>query len=310
MDYRFNKYGTFFLFLLLSFTLWFVYRYQEDFSQTTTVHIDFTNVPDDISFHSDEPLPVKVNLTSSGFRLLKARYFPPIVSMDYLKSVEYINGDVLMDLNKNLVKLKEGIGGDYVLNNVAQEIVEIPVTFLKSKKIKVSFNPDIIYKNNLVPVEVGFVSGDSVLISGDQKLLNTIGDLNFENKEVVVTDTLQQVLLDARELLPDGVIVSSSKMSYNIRTVQMTEGTIELKVMISGIPENVAVKRIPSTINVVYTVPLEDYDSINAADFNYTISFDQLKESVNIIPVEIQTDTERIHSIRTIPSQIKVLVIR
>lgn len=310
MTYNLRKYGTFLIFVLLAFTLWFVYRYQDVYAKNTIIFIEFTNVPDHILFDNNGLVPVELVLQSSGFNLLKASYFPPTIPLDYSLSTTMVNDELVLDLKNNLQNLSDNLNGVYSIERLNQDYIALPVRILDRKKIKLHYDPEVVFENNLVLIEKNFVDGDSIMISGDVNLLKTIDSIRLDNQRIVINDSLQKMNINIQNKLPEGVTSSTSEVVYEVRSTQMTEGVMELKVIITDVPEDVAIKTIPSTVSVTYTVPLSSYNSIIANDFYFKIPFDQLTESENIIPVMVKSTNDEVHSVRTVPSQIKILVIR
>lgn len=312
MTYNLRKYGTFLIFVLLAFTLWFVYRYQENFSQSITVYVDFINKPDHIVFDNEDFVAIDLVLSSSGFNLLKASYFPPRIQLDYADATVTDNGVIFLDLKRNLGAIKASLSSSYAIASLNEDYAELPVSVLDRKRINLLYAPEIVFKNNLVLMKQSFINGDSITISGDAGLINSIESLSLEaaSQKIVITDSLQQLEVNIKNMLPQGVNSDEPVKIYEIRSTQMTEGTTELKVTITGVPDNVAVKAIPSTVKVTYTVPLKYYNSVRTTDFFFEVPYDQLTTSENIIPVIVDNTNDFIYGIRTVPSQIKILVIR
>lgn len=311
MNFNINKYGTFFIFLSLSFTLWFVYKYQEVYTKKVKVLVNFTNVPSNVSYDNENKLmPINMRLTASGFKLLKATYFHPVVSLDYTKVVDNIDDEILFDLNKHESIITNQLSDEYRVVDMIDDVIQLPVTLLQQKRIPIKFEPEIIYKNNLVPVKLGFEENDSIVVSGNAKTLEGIDFIEFRPRQIIITDTIRKIRLDLASTVPNGINVESDDVVYTIITAQMTEGTIDLKVNVTDIPDAVAVKSIPSIVQVTYTVPLKYYDVIDSDDFVCNIPFEQLEEAENIIMTNVFSKSDLVQDFRTIPNQIKVLVIK
>lgn len=303
------KYGSFILFFLLTLVIWFVYRYQEDYRTQLDIKINWINIPSDIELDENSIHIVTTTVYGTGYFLLYDTYFDKEITMDF-NTVVTLKEEAFVINQSNLLKqLELNLDDRYVVESAGTHNMRLEFTRLTQKKIPVNFDPIIEFSNGLSMVKEGGLSADSVLVIGAKRLIDSIDVIDVPSQRLIVSDTsyVYRVKIPA---INDKINIEPKELIYALKADYFTEARFKLKVVVKDLPDNVAVKVMPETIEMVCSVPLNDFDQVNATLFEAYVPYESLFNSENIIIPEIEVLTSLIKNWRIEPKQLKVLVIK
>lgn len=166
-----------------------------------------------------------------------------------------------------------------------------------------------VYEDNYLPVVSPYFIPDSVVITGNDLLIKDLDILEVSHTDVAIKDTLVIKHIDLVELYPD-IKVEPSNVDYVIKSAVMTEGAFMVPVDVINNKDNVAVKIIPSEVEVVFNCKLQEYEMIDVTDFKAVVDYNDLSEDYNLITTDVKILSDKVSSIRFSPQQIQILVMR
>jgi hypothetical protein len=242
-------------------------------------------------------------------------------------------------LRKNFVgKTAFYINPENILDKQQSETVKIPTASLKElisdffdKDIKIiSIDPDTIFFNGSayfsrkVPVNANFslsfksefrqsaptiFSPDSVIVTGAKKDVEIIGNLSFPLKKY---EDLEESVEDVSNLsFASNIIVSPAKVRYKIPVERCTEGKVSVPVKTVNVPENNKLFLFPARIDIKYTVPMANYQSVSDGDFLAEADYNETANSLSRhIKVKIMRKPSFVFDVKTEPSFVEFLIQR
>ncbi|WOI24132.1 YbbR-like domain-containing protein [Nonlabens ulvanivorans] len=308
MSLEYRKWLTFSTFVLIAGLLWFFFKYKEVYTQHVAVDVLWVNVPSNVKLKDGLSYQLDVELTGNGFNLLKASYVAPIVELDFQKYV-YKNGDYFFDPKSVMGSLKTQLANNYKIGYVSEELITIKVDEFISKKVGLRSKIKTVYEDNYLPVVSPYFIPDSVVITGNDLLIKDLDILEVSHTDIAIKDTLVIKHIDLVELYPD-IKVEPSNVDYVIKSAVMTEGAFMVPVDVINNKDNVAVKIIPSEVEVVFNCKLQEYEMIDVSDFKAVVDYNDLSEDYNLITTEVKILSDKVSSIRFSPQQIQILVMR
>ncbi|GAK90804.1 hypothetical protein JCM19297_103 [Nonlabens ulvanivorans] len=308
MSLEYRKWLTFSTFVLIAGMLWFFFKYKEIYTQHVAIDILWVNVPSNLKLKDGLSYQLDVELTGNGFNLLKAKYVAPQVELDFQKYV-YKNESYFFDPKLVMGTLKSQLTKGYKVGYVSQDLMTIELDEYIAKKVNLKPDIKVTYQDNYLPVTKPYFIPDSVTITGNNTFIKEINELVVNQSDVVIQDTLVIKSINFNELYPD-IKVEPSSVNYVIKSAVMTEGSFMISVEVINNKDNIAVKVIPSEIEVVFNCKLQDYEMINSADFKAIIDYNKLTEDYNLIAPTINILNDKVSSVRYSPQQVQILVMR
>ncbi|MGJ8684148.1 MAG: hypothetical protein ACSHWW_05975 [Nonlabens sp.] len=307
MEYR--KWLTFLFFLIAAALLWFVFKYNQTYSQHIPVEVEWSNIPARIQVKESQDIHIDVELTGNGFKLLNATFFSPSVVLDFQDYVTQENGRYYFIPSIATGSIKEYLSNDFKVDYVTTSKMEIQVVEFSAKQVPLIADFEIKYEENLQSISTPYFNPDSVLITGNDKLISEVKELKIKIPTVNIIDTVTVKQINLSTIFTE-FKTAPQTIDYVVNAAVMTEGNFQIPVNVLNVPSNVTLKIIPSEVDVVFNCQLKDYDKISAADFKVEIDYLELENDFNTVVPQVIYKEGIISAVRHAPKQIQLLSIQ
>jgi len=262
------------LFLLLSFSIWVFTKFSHSYTETTTLKLNYTNLPDHKIITLDSVPEIKVRVSAYGFRLLSYYFSNQSMDVDLQKDTYIANHSYVWVANKAEKQVSDRMGASIEVLSIRPDTVRFKYDTLNVKKVPVHLKASIGYAAGYDSMEAITVSPDSVKIIGTAKDISSIDSI--VTKELKLEDVSRGIQQTVGLELPkkeDPLKFSTEKVQVTLKVEKFTEGTIEVPVAIINLPVGTQINYFPKSIKVVYTVSLKNYNDIKASDFKIECDF-------------------------------------
>jgi hypothetical protein len=250
--------------VLVAVLLWFTFTMRETY--TTTVHMPTVvqNVPEGEALAALPPVSVRVGVEGEAISLIRLYYNPQPIPID--ASADVINLDeVVRDMPKNV---RVTSVSPSVFNLVKEPVLTRTIPIRSRVEVRTPATHDL--------VEPPVLDPDSVRVAGAQSIVSQMEYWPTERRTLRDVKDSLSISIALIDTLQGLVRKSTSSTRVLALSERFTEGMREIDVNIIGGPER-AVSLDPRTIRVRYRVLFSQYqDSIDAADFFATVSFDDI----------------------------------
>ncbi len=307
MEYR--KWLTFLVFVIAAALLWFVFKYNQIYTQHIPLEVKWSNVPAHIKIQETDSDFIDVELSGNGFKLLNATFFSPSVNFDFQESVIEENNSYFFKPSSATGIIKESLSKDFKVEFVSTTKVEIQVIEYVSKKVPLVSGFQSVYKENLQTISEPFFKPDSVLVTGNDLLINDLKELRIEIPTLEINDTTFVRIIELGPLFPD-FKTEPVEIDYVVNTAIMTEGSFQIPINVLNVPPGVSIKVIPSELTVVFNCQLKNYDHISIAEFMVELDYLNLEENYNTLTPNVIYKEELVNAVRFSPQQIQLLSIK
>lgn len=296
-------------FLLLTSIVAGLIKLSKPYTTTCEMVVNLTDLPIDKTVRSISPSTVEVNVTSSGFALLRNKMKSLEFNIPFKTLTRSSDGIFVYDVNNHQELVKESLKGDVEILNVQPGQLSLNIDSMSSKMVPVEAHVMITYASGYGQKGGMTIEPDSVLIVGSSTLLDKI--------DVVNTDalSLKEVSSTVQEVISIKNTDSTGVLTYNAQEVvvkqevtKYTEGSVTVPVEIQN-ESNSVIKILPKTVEIVYTVELEEFDSISPSDFLVTCSYDSSSDVNSYLPLTITTKPDKVTSARLVNKQVKFIVV-
>lgn len=287
--------------LMASCVLWFAFSMQEDYVQVLEFPTELTNLPADKALAAVPPQSVRIQLEAEGIQILRLYYNPPTMPIDVS------GGDV--DLGLTAPEFVKNVSIQTVTPRTVAVAVEDRITrrVPVEPRINMQFTPG--YRM------IGRVAAepDSVSISGARSIVESIESWPTETRNLgAMRDSLHAPVALSDSLAPllemdtPEVIVKADIQAF-------TEARRMVSVRPVGLPAGVVVTFEPALVEVIYQVPLSQYDEVMEAEEFYAFVpyADILRDTLGrVFPMLHLPDGLEVRSPRFEPESLKYYDVR
>lgn len=243
--------------LLASCVLWFAFSMQEEYVQVLEFPTELTNLPEDKALAAIPPQSVRIQLEAEGIQILRLYYNPPTMPVD-------VSGSQI-DL---------GLSAPEIVNNVSiQSVTPRTVTLAIEDRVvrRVPVEPRINMEFTPGYRMIGRVVAepDSVSISGARSIVEGISSWPTQTRNLgAMRDSLHAPVALSDSLAPL-LVMDVSEVTVKADIQAFTEARRMVSVRPVGLPAGVEVTFEPATVQVIYQVPLSQYDEVMEAEEFY-----------------------------------------
>lgn len=304
----------FFLCVVLSSIFWLLSSLSKEHTDEIEIPVKYGNVPDNFLIGNNPVEVVKAVVRGYGFDLLWQK-----LNLEPIELTISANP-------KNLPSLtREGVTLHYVLTNEVREKLQKS----QDKQLQIErVNPDTLFLRfeqrytKTVPVvldaDISFakqygmaksirLEPDSIKVHGSRSALNNIDFIETEDREwsnlsESVTETLPLVLPNADNRL----IFSAEQVNIAIDVTEFTEGIATIPIHVLGTSAS-RVKLFPSEVDVIYQVPLAQYEQVTKEMFRASVSVSP-NDRRSYLPVTLDESPIQVRTARLSPPQVEFII--
>ena len=236
--------------------LWFAFSMQETYTQVIELPTEVQNLPADQALVVELPTSVRVQVEGEGVQILRLYYNPPTIPIDAS------GGDV------DLFLIAPEIVNNVSLQTVTPRQIRVPLEDRVTKTVPVVPNVTVQYAPGHQMVGPMSVYPDSIRISGAQSIVAGIQEWQTEARNLgSLADSLNAIIA-LSDTLSGLVDLEVSEVNVRGDIQEFTEARRSVRVRLTGAREGQTVSFVPETVEVIYQIPLSQYDaSMDAEDF-------------------------------------------
>ncbi len=307
---NYSKIFSFIAFTLAAAVLWFLFRYNNTYVENTTISVEWVNVPKNIELSKEsKELKIPIKVQANGFMLLWFNYGKANTQIDFSESVKFTKEEFVFYPKNARNAIDEIVGDDITVIEIDEQPIRLTFERFASRKVTLNQKFKVNFNGNYQMIGEGGFNVDTVMITGNDGLVERLDMLDIELKDIEVKDSLIVKEIDLNKFYPD-LRIEPQQVTYTIHAAQMTEGSLRIPISILNKPEETTVKLIPEIVTVVFSSRLRDYNFIKASDFTVTVDMGQFTSSdATAVPV-IKFDSPYINEARAQPQSVQILVIQ
>jgi hypothetical protein len=265
--------------------LWLMVNLDREFNLELELDVLPGRIAEDKALASPIPSAVTVGISGAGWKLLNVYNNPPVL---------------LVDLETTPVNLFEEArvlfagNQDVSVTKVQPSILNAALEDRLTRRVPVDLRLEMAFRRQYDIVgESGFWP-DSVTISGARSRIEGINSWPTDVMEL--SDIREDIAVNVSLSKPSPVVsVSADQVRFQARVTEFTEGELRIPVAATGLPRNRQVTFIPASVEVRYSVPIDQYMlSQEVAPFQVTVPFDQITRDTTglVVPLVVVTPTD------------------
>ena len=248
--------------LLVALVVWGVLKLSLQYRYVFHYNVELTAPMEGHVFQSTSQDPLAVRGTSSGFYLLRHKYFASrkgeVLSFLYGHAAEKLDGYLTID-----------------------EIVSDTLVFIFpkafQKKVPVCLKADLSFKPQYMPLDRVSVKPDSILVNGQESIVKTI-DSVFTEK--ISARSLKRSIQGEADIEPiAGVQMSETKIVYHLSVGRYVGRSMELPVEVRGQEEGSRMILVPSSVTITFKEQYGRKRNLSPEDFSAYVDYSQAVSS-------------------------------
>ena len=302
-----GKTRSFLIFLALSFLFWMITKFSNEYTEILTAEVGFDNFPMGVVPISDTSSEVQLTLTASGFQLLYYNFFGTSITLDSGKGV-FENGNASIPLQLSIPEIQEQLSGTTKIRTIFPNTVYFNYSQLDIKRLPIALQRSLNVAAGFGIAEPLVFFPDSINVIGASNVLDTLKTvfINTPNK----TD-IKKSFIDQFNLLnpaPEELEFSESETSLKVVIGRFSEKTIKVPIRLFNVPDSIALKLFPSSINLTFSASLAKIKAITASDFIISCDFKLLKAGDESVELKLIDAPNQLQNLRWSPKEVEYLI--
>lgn len=298
----------FLIFVVVSALFWLILALNDSAQEGFNVKVQITNVPDTVTFISDIPEKIHVNVRDKGSNLWRSGFLRhPAMAVDFK---EYASKGVLRFSSADIMaSLKATFGGTAQITSVSIDSLRLEYTLNKGKRVPV------IVVSTIYPASGSTIEGDlrtfpsSVYVYGDNSVLDTIHrvyTLPVELKDISETTEMEVSL---RKIRDARIVPSVVKLVVPIEPLVRKEAMVTVTAV--NVPANESLLIFPSKVPVDYYVAMSRLNDDDDASIELEVDYDDISQSKSTkLPVRVVRYPERLQKFSLKTDSVEYTVVR
>lgn len=301
---------TFLLFLLLSAFFWIVETAYEENDSTYRVRLIIENQPANKVFTTHVPADLQVSIKDNNFQLFNYNYNHRIDSLvvDFNRYADVIGNFRISGAELQALLLSQLLPSTQI-TAISPSLIDAKFAITDGKMLPVVLNADFTAAPNCRCMDA-VIKPDSVLVHAPSEILDTMTCIRTEFiSQYNMSDTLRQtVKFDVAigvKTNPESVAITIPVSKY----VEKVFDSVEVKA--KDVPEGSNLVIFPSHVRISCLVDFSLYKTVEAADFDLSVSYDSIKsEKQKYIDIDIisKADPKVVSNIQIEPSSIEYII--
>lgn len=299
----------FLIFVLIAFVFWFLIALSKEYTTVIDYPVKYISFPKDKILIQELPDDFQLQITGNGFDLLKYEFsgfiFPYIIDYEKISNHSQSNR-FSFQTNELINDLRRKFPSNVKLQDIFPKTIIFSFSSMVEKEIPVE--ADIVYRlaRQYIVSDDIVISPDYVIAKGPKAIIDTMTVAKTEKYDLKILDEPVKKKLSLKEVKL--VTFSKDKVLLFINVQKFTEATINIPVVMKGLPDTLSVNFVPDKISVKYKVALNHFNEILPEQFKAVANYSSVVNSKDSkIPVYLEHKPKKVFDVSFSPKRISFL---
>lgn len=281
-----KKLNVFVLFLLVAAIVLLLSKLAETKTKTFAFFIEVNNMPKEYINRNKDSIRLNITLKSQGFKLLKYYLNPPKVTLDFNKQTKINDSTYFWERNKGFESLYGQFQQGEEILSITPDTLFFTYDVNAVKKLPVILRSDIHFMQGFDLSTPLAVVPDSIKVIGPSKRLSELKAINTDTLRLVqVNKNISEKVSLAIPSVLQKENISHTEITVTAKVEKFTEGTMQVPITVSNIPDGFQIKTFPKEVTVTYYTSLSNFNSIRTEDFKVVCNFAKVtKQQPYLVP--------------------------
>lgn len=296
---RFRSILTFAVFVIISALFWLILTLNESVQDGCVVNVKITNKPDSITFISEVPKTIHVEVIDKGSSLMRSMWMKtPTVNLNFRDLAE--NGQLICSRSDMMAALKETFGSNASIVSSSIDSLRLIYTDRPGKFIPVIVAVKASAKAGYIVYGQPAAEPTRVTAYGPREIIDTLHRVSTKSYvEYDLTET-RSFKAELQSIPGVRLIPNTVQVSVNVEPLVAKEDIVT--VVAENVPQDENLLLFPSNVRVSYYVPMSEFSDDKKAvrvvvDYNDVASHMGERIPLRIEPIKgINAVNPRLHS--------------
>ncbi|CAN5327916.1 hypothetical protein BH09BAC5_BH09BAC5_19810 [soil metagenome] len=306
-----RRFSSYIACLLLAGLFWFLHALSKEYVITVRVPVSYSHLPEQKLIAVDLPDSVDAELMGSGFTILAYQWTHASgpIDLDARQARSLGNGDFALATYSHAERIEGAIGHGMKIMRVMPDTIVLSFEGRAEKRIPV--RPKVTVK--CAPM---FRMGDSiktipeyVTVSGAEALVKRISFIETEPRTYnQLNKSVNEIVALVLPVDLSQLTISQTKVNLLVPVGQYTEKKFSIPVEPINVPPNVILKTFPDKVDVIFQVPVGDFDAITSDMFRIVADYSKIDRNANSIAIDFLRQPLNIMNLHTQPQRVEFLI--
>ena len=306
-----KRLSTYVFFVFISFAFWLLTMMSKTHETTLFVPISYINYPEDMVEIKAPLESVKVRVKTTGISIVLFHLFNHnslILNYTVANSQPIDNGkNLFWIMNSKRNEVMRVLSSSMEIMAITPERVIVPFTRKTKKEVPVILNTEINYKQGYWLANDITVTPSSVVLYGEQAVLDTI--TGIETVFLQLKELDKNYISNISLVIPDALGCKSKAVSVEIYVEPFIEEVIVRDVEVRNLPRGYSMKLFPREVSVTLRLPKDQYQLLKGNLFKLYIDAASLKEQ-QLIEIHYDNLLADVKIQRIFPNYLEYLLIK
>lgn len=301
---------TFMIFLLLSLGFWYLQTLQDEYEIEIVIPVKYKNIPADKVLTGDNPHEVIARVRDRGTVLINYSWLRTFVPLEIdVKALQKAGGR------------KSSVTRRMIETSISKQLISsTSLLSFEPSSIQIEYN-DLLKKTMpvtldlRVTLEPGFRISDTITVTPSKVKVyapRAIQETLLEVKTVALkAENLNKTKEFTVGLQPiEGVRYEPEEVKVNIPVEEYTEKRLTLPIQCDSVPDNYILRMFPSTVEMLFKLPLSRFKEVSEADFEIRIPFHEFEahREAGELPIRLTKQPARLSNPILNPEKIEFIL--
>lgn len=255
---KFRSVLTYAAFVGIAGLFWLILTLNDSVQTGVLVNVKITNKPDSVTFISEVPKSIHVEVDDKGSNLMRTAWIKtPTVNLNFRELAE--KGQMICSRTDIMAALKETFGANAVILSSSLDSLRLVYTDRPGKAIPVQVAVETRAKAGFLVYGKPKSDPPRVMAYGPREILDTLTRVFTKSYMEVDLDQSRTFVSELKHIAGVRLIPSSVKVSINVEPLVAKEDVIQ--VTAKNVPAGESLLLFPSTARVSYYVPMSDFSN-------------------------------------------------
>lgn len=297
------------LFFLLAFAILVLTKLSNDYTDTLTLNVETSNVPEEFVVLNDSTHKLKVTLTTHGFKWLKHYMWTPKVNVDFVEDVSRLDSSFVWSKSKGYLSVSNQFDKKTKILSINPDSLKFRYDVNTVKYLPIIANTNISYEPGYNVLNAIEIDPDSVKVIGPATLLSKLEYLETEDfeKKAVKTSINSKIPLQL-DGLNGAIRIAVKEVTLRAEVEKFTEGTLNLPIQVINVPNGMLLKHFPKSVKVSYYTSLNAFNSITVSDFKVVCDYNDIQVNSSYLTPFIVKQPKVVKSTRLHQQKIEFII--
>lgn len=267
---RFKSLLLFTAFVGIATLFWLIMALNDSVQANVAVNVKIANKPDSVTFISDVPKTIHVEVSDKGTGLMRIAWFhTPTVNLSFPELAN--DGQLVCSRTDMMAALKAAFGGSATILSSSIDSLRLTYTDRPGKSVPVQVSLATSAKAGFVVYGSPKSDPPRVTVYGTRQILDTL-------TRVFTKTYVEQNLSESREFTAElapitGARIIPSKVGIKINVEPLVAKDEMVTVSPENVPSGQNLLLFPSKVHVAYYVPMSDFSSDDAPSVRVVVDY-------------------------------------